>query len=81
MEIPTLDGRKKIKIGSGTQSGEIIRVKGAGIKRLNGGRGDELVKLTVHIPRHLSNQEKNLLKEWERIQSEAIPEPRKPTAL
>lgn len=80
-EIPTLDGKKKIKINSGTQSGEIIRVKGAGIKRLNGGRGDELVKITVHIPKHLSNQEKNLLKEWERIQTETVPHPRKPTKL
>lgn len=80
-EIPTLDGKKKIKINSGTQSGEIIRVKGVGIKRLNGGRGDELVKITVHIPKHLSGQEKNLVKEWERIQSEPVPQPRKPTQL
>ncbi len=77
-EIPTLNGRKKIKIPSGIQSNEIIRVKGAGIKRLNGGRGDELVQVAVHIPKHLSNQEKTLLNEWEKIRSESIPQPRKP---
>lgn len=78
LNIPTLDGRKKIKIPAGIQSGEIIRVKGGGIKRLNGGHGDELVKIVVHIPKHLSNQEKSLLNEWERILTESVPEPRKP---
>jgi molecular chaperone DnaJ len=78
MEIPTLDGKKKFKIIAGTQAGEIIRIKGSGIKRLNGGRGDELIKIVVHIPKNLSAQERNLLKEWERIRSETVPEPRKP---
>jgi len=78
MQIPTLNGKKKIKIPSGTQSGELIRVKGSGIKKLNGGRGDELVRIVIHIPRHLSNQEKSLLSELERVRSESIPEPRKP---
>jgi molecular chaperone DnaJ len=78
LEIPTLNGRKKIKIPAGIQSGEIIRIKGSGIRRLNGGHGDELVKIVVHIPRHLSNQEKTLLNEWERIRTETVPEPRKP---
>ena len=81
MEIPTLDGRKKIKIPPGIQSGEIIRIKGAGIKRLNGGHGDELVRIVVHIPKHLSGQEKTLLSEWERIRSESVPHVRKPTQL
>jgi molecular chaperone DnaJ len=76
-EIPTLNGRKKIKIPAGIQSNEIIRVKGAGIKRLNGGRGDELVQIAIHIPKHISNQEKTLLNEWEKIRSEQIPQPRK----
>jgi len=78
LEIPTLNGRKKIKIPAGIQSGEIIRIKGSGIRRLNGGHGDELVKIVVHIPKHLSNQEKSLLNEWERIRTETVPEPRKP---
>ncbi len=78
MEIPTLNGRKKIKVPAGIQSGEIIRVKGSGIKRMNGGHGDELVRIVVHIPKHLSNQEKQLLHEWERIRTESVPEPRKP---
>ncbi len=78
IDVPTLNGKKKIKINAGLQSGEIVRLRNAGIKKLNGGRGDELVKIVVHIPKHLSNQEKNLVKEWDRIRSESIPEPRKP---
>jgi len=78
VEIPTLNGRKKVKINAGIQSGEIIRIRNAGIKRLNGGRGDELVRIVVHTPKHISAQEKHLLKEWEKIRSESVPTPRKP---
>jgi molecular chaperone DnaJ len=78
IEVPTLNGNKKVKISAGTQHGEFIRIKGAGIKKLHGGRGDELIHIAVHIPKHLSNQEKNLLKEWEQIRSENTPGVRKP---
>ncbi len=78
IEVPTLNGKKKIKISPGVQAGEIVRLRNFGIKKLNGGRGDELVRIAVHIPKHLSSQEKNLLKEWERIRSEVTPPPHKP---
>ncbi|MEO0083554.1 MAG: molecular chaperone DnaJ [candidate division WOR-3 bacterium] len=78
INVPTLNGNKKIKIPAGVQPNEIIRLRGYGIKKLNGGRGDELVKIVVHIPKHISNQERQLLNELEKIRSENIPEPRKP---
>lgn len=78
INVPTLNGNKKIKIPAGVQPNEIIRLRGFGIKKLNGGRGDELVKIIVHIPKHISNQERQLLSELEKIRSENIPEPRKP---
>lgn len=77
IEVPTLNSKKKIKIAPGIQPNAIIRIKGAGIKHLDGGRGDELVRITVHVPEKLSNHEKELLKELAKNQSEPIPSPRK----
>ncbi len=64
IEVPTLNGNKKIKIPPGTQSGTIFRLKNMGIKHLErGGRGDELVKIVVHVPNNLSKREKEIIKE------------------
>jgi molecular chaperone DnaJ len=78
IEVPTLAGKKKIKINPGTQAGEYIRIKNAGMKKMSGGRGDVIVKIALHIPKHLSEQEKNLYKELEKIRSEPVPQPHKP---
>ncbi len=77
IEVPTLNSKKKIKIASGIQPNATIRIKGAGIKHLDGGRGDQLVRITVHIPNKLSKREKELLQELGNSQSEPIPSPRK----
>lgn len=62
--IPTLDGSTTIKIHSGTQPGEIIKLKGKGIPRLNGyGKGDLLVRINVPVPKKLSKKQKHLLTE------------------
>ncbi|TND09053.1 MAG: chaperone protein DnaJ [Bacteroidetes bacterium] len=62
IEIPTLDGKARVKIDAGTQSGRIIRLKGKGLPDLNGyNRGDLLVSLQVWTPQHLSAEEKQLL--------------------
>ncbi|MCU0340973.1 MAG: molecular chaperone DnaJ, partial [Spirosomaceae bacterium] len=48
IEVPTLDGKARVPIEAGTQSGKILRLKGKGIKELNGyGRGDQLVHVNV----------------------------------
>jgi molecular chaperone DnaJ len=48
VEVPTLDGKVKIKIDPGTQSGKMLRLKGKGIKDINGyGRGDQLIMVNV----------------------------------
>lgn len=66
IEVPTLGGTAKIKVSAGTQSGEILKMKGKGIKRLNGsGFGDQLVRLFVEIPRSLSSKQKELLKQFD----------------
>jgi molecular chaperone DnaJ len=67
VEIPTVDGKVKVKIDSGTQSGKILRLRGKGVPDLNGyGKGDLLVRINVWVPRALSREEKKLLEDLSR---------------
>ena len=62
VEIPTLEGKAKVKIDAGTQPGKILRLKGKGIPDVNGyGKGDLLISINVWTPQHLSSEEKNIL--------------------
>lgn len=62
LEVPTIDGRAKIKIPAGTQSGKIFRLKGKGFPDVNGySRGDELINVNVWTPTSLSTEETAVL--------------------
>lgn len=62
MEIKTIDGKVKIKIEPGTQSGKVLRLKGKGIPNIQGyGKGDFLIYVNVWTPRKLSKEEKVIL--------------------
>ncbi|MEM6298776.1 MAG: molecular chaperone DnaJ [Bacteroidota bacterium] len=62
VEVPTIENAVKIPIESGTQSGKILRLRGKGIKELNGfGRGDQLIHVNVWTPRELTKEEKKML--------------------
>lgn len=62
IEVPTIEGKAKINLKAGTQSGEILRLRGKGIKDLNGyGKGDQLIYINVWTPKNLSSSEKDLL--------------------
>jgi molecular chaperone DnaJ len=62
VEVPTIDGRAKIKIPAGTQSGKIFRLKGKGFPAINSyEKGDQLVHVNVWTPQHISSEEKALL--------------------
>jgi len=62
IEIPTIEGKVKIKIDPGTQPGKILRLRGKGIPDVNGyGKGDLLVTISVWIPKNLTNEEKRIL--------------------
>jgi molecular chaperone DnaJ len=64
VSLPTLEGYISMKIHSGTQPGEIIKLKGKGMPRLRGyGKGDLLVRVNVAIPEKLTQKEKALLEE------------------
>ncbi len=62
IEVPTISGKVKIKVDPGTQSGKILRLRGKGIKSIEGyGQGDQLVHVNVWTPKKLSMQEKESL--------------------
>lgn len=75
VDVPTLKGKETIRIAAGTQTGTLLRLRGKGIKRLNGsGFGDELIKVVVETPTRLSQKQKGLLKQFEEeSQSDAQP--------
>lgn len=65
IEVPTLEGKLKMKIPAGTQSGNVFRLRGKGIADLRGGgRGDQLVRVTVETPRKLSGEQRELLEQF-----------------
>ncbi len=62
IEIPTVDGKVKIKIEPGTQPGKVLRLRGKGLPDVNGyGRGDLLVSINVWVPKKLSKEEKAII--------------------
>lgn len=62
VEVPTVDGRAKIKIAPGTHAGKVLRLGGKGLPDVNGyGRGDELVVVDITIPAKLNSEEKRLI--------------------
>ncbi|AWH90614.1 molecular chaperone DnaJ [Buchnera aphidicola (Melanaphis sacchari)] len=64
IEVPTLDGRVKLKIPSETQSGKLFRIRGRGVKSVqNRSQGDLLCRIVVETPVNLNTQQKYLLKE------------------
>jgi len=64
IEVPTIDGKAKIKVDAGTQAGKVLRLKGKGFPDLNGyGAGDQLVVVNVFVPTKLSSEERNILKD------------------
>jgi molecular chaperone DnaJ len=62
VEVPTIDGRAKIKIPAGTQSGKIFRLKGKGFPAVNSyEKGDQLIHVNVWTPQNLTSEEKAML--------------------
>lgn len=72
IEVPTLEGRIKMKVPAGTQGGRIFRLRGKGIAHLHDyGRGDQLVKVQIDVPTDLTAEQKRLLKEYARASDES----------
>ena len=64
IEVPTLEGKARIKIDAGTQGGKVLRLKGKGLPSVNAyGRGDLLVNINVWTPQNVSREEKTMLEQ------------------
>jgi molecular chaperone DnaJ len=62
IEVPTLEGKARIKIDPGTQGGKVLRLKGKGLPSVNAyGRGDLLVNINIWTPQEVSKEEKGIL--------------------
>ncbi len=68
LRVPTLDGNVEYILPAGTQPGDIFKLKGRGIQVLNSSRrGDQLVKVTVEVPRNLNEKQKEALKSFNTV--------------
>ena len=66
VEVPTLNGKKTVKVPEGTESGKLLKISGEGIKSLRGyGKGDIIVKFTIETPKKLTDKQKELLQKFE----------------
>ncbi|MGD2053573.1 MAG: molecular chaperone DnaJ [Gammaproteobacteria bacterium] len=66
LEVPTLNGRLKLKIPAETQSGKVFRMRGKGVKSVRGGMtGDLLCRVNIETPVNLNGRQKELLREFE----------------
>jgi molecular chaperone DnaJ len=64
IEVPTLDGKGKLKVPAGTQPGSVLRIKAKGIPRRAGiGRGDQRIEVAIEVPTSLTARQKMLLEE------------------
>ncbi|MDR2558252.1 MAG: molecular chaperone DnaJ, partial [Oscillospiraceae bacterium] len=67
IEVPTIDGGVKLTVPEGTQPDTVLRLKGKGVKRLQReGRGDQLVKVVLEVPRKLSNSQKDFIRQLDK---------------
>jgi molecular chaperone DnaJ len=73
VEVPTIDGRVKLKVKPGTQDGRVLTLKGKGAPKLKGkGRGDMKVRVKVQVPTKMSRAQKDLLRQFAESRDEDV---------
>jgi len=78
IEVPTLDGPEEIKVPGGTQSGEFITLRGQGMPDPHGrGRGDLVIQVHIDVPRDLSEEYEQALRELARLENVRVSPKRK----
>lgn len=76
--VPTIDGKVSYHIHEGTQPGDVFKLRGKGIERLGSrGRGDQFVKVSIEIPKNLSQNQKEILRNFENEASDTNYQKRK----
>ena len=75
LEIPTIDGKVKYNLPTGTQTGTTFRLRGKGIPELRGrGRGDQYVTIRIQVPTSLNSEQKEALRAFAEAMGEDVPE-------
>lgn len=70
VEVPTIDGRVKIKIPPGTQAGKIFRLKGKGLPSVQSyGKGDQLIHVNIWTPKKLNDEERKVLERMREMEN------------
>ena len=73
IEVPNLEGKQKVDVKPGSQSGDLIRLRGRGLPRLGGGaRGDIVARLFVEVPTKLNAEQRAALEEFARISGDDV---------
>ncbi len=73
IEVPTLDGKGKVRVPAGTQPGSVLRIKAKGIPHRGGlGRGDQRIEVAIEVPTSLSARQRELLEEYAKESSEHV---------
>jgi DnaJ-class molecular chaperone len=67
VEAPTIEGKVEMKIPAGAKSGQRLRLRGQGLNKRKGDRGDEYVRLKITVPREVSAEERRLYEELRRV--------------
>ncbi|MFW9800304.1 MAG: DnaJ C-terminal domain-containing protein, partial [Candidatus Thorarchaeota archaeon] len=67
IEVPTMRGHSKMKIGKRTEGGTVFRMKGKGVHSDDGRKGDQLVRVGIRIPKKLTKEQKKYLREFESV--------------
>lgn len=67
VEAPTIDGKVALTIPAGAKSGQRLRLRGQGLNKRSGGRGDEYVRLKIVVPKDVSPEERHLYEELKRV--------------
>lgn len=66
VEAPTIDGKVEVTVPPGTNTGQRLRLRGQGLNKRNGGRGDEYVRMKIVVPKDVSAEERRLYEELQR---------------
>jgi DnaJ-class molecular chaperone len=67
VEVPTIEGKVELKIPAGARAGQRLRLRGQGLNKRSGGRGNEYVRLKVVVPKEVSAEERRLYEELKRV--------------
>ncbi|MBT8496137.1 MAG: DnaJ domain-containing protein [Deltaproteobacteria bacterium] len=81
VEVPTLDGKVKMRMPEGTQSGRVFRMRGKGVPKGRAGRGDQMVRVLVETPTGLTDRQRELLEQFESESGGEIAHPQRKTFL